>query len=330
MSILLKTHKMLWGRAANRCAFPECRRELVMDASETDDVSLIGEECHIVAREPNGPRGDSPLAQESRDKYDNLILLCSIHHKLIDDQPNTYSVQTLKEMKSLHEKWVRESLQDFDPVRQRDDELYATYIEDWMRYVDIENWKSWTSSVLSFGQPRLAVSCEEQLNNLSEWILSRIWPGRYPELEEAFENFLFVLQDFLQVFHKHSERRDERYETVTFYKYRVVEQDVYDKLLEAYNFHVDLVQDLLLELTRAANYICDRVRQFIDPAFRLKKGVILVSTGPTSSLSFELIRTQYHDSERTLHPYPGLEQFKIERKNRDVHFGVGVEAKKPY
>ena len=43
MGISLKTHKMLWGRAANRCAFPECRRELVMDASETDDKSLIGE-----------------------------------------------------------------------------------------------------------------------------------------------------------------------------------------------------------------------------------------------------------------------------------------------
>jgi hypothetical protein len=55
MSISLKTHKMLWGRAANRCAFPECRRELVMDASETDDESLVGEECHIIAREQNGP-----------------------------------------------------------------------------------------------------------------------------------------------------------------------------------------------------------------------------------------------------------------------------------
>ena len=32
MSISLKTHKMLWGRAANKCAFPECRKDLVVDA----------------------------------------------------------------------------------------------------------------------------------------------------------------------------------------------------------------------------------------------------------------------------------------------------------
>ena len=149
MSISLKTHKMLWGRAANRCAFAECRRELVMDASETDNESLIGEECHIVAREQNGPRGDSQLTQKSRDKYANLILLCKIHHKVIDDQPDTYSVQALKEMKASHEEWVRTSLQDFDPTRQHDDELYAALIEDWMRYADVENWKAWTSYALS-------------------------------------------------------------------------------------------------------------------------------------------------------------------------------------
>lgn len=80
MSIQLKTHKMLWGRSGNICAFPDCKKELVMDISETDDISVVGEEAHIVAREAEGPRGNSPLTPEQRDKYDNLILMCSIHH----------------------------------------------------------------------------------------------------------------------------------------------------------------------------------------------------------------------------------------------------------
>ena len=329
MGISLKTHKMLWGRAANRCAFPECRRELVMDASETDDESLIGEECHIVAREQNGPRGDSPLASESRDKYENLILLCNIHHKVIDDQPNTYSVQALKEMKASHEKWVRTSLQDFDPARQHDDELYATLIEDWMRFADIENWQAWTSYALSDGQPKLLVSDEERLRKLLEWLFSRIWPERYLELEAAFENFLLVLQDFLSVFHRHTEKHRHWFVTVKFYKARGEERDLYHKLGEAYDFHVDLVEDLMLELTRAANYICERIRQFNDPTFRLlKEGVILVESGPTSTLSYDLFRPRYHGGERTLRPYPGLEDFKIARKKRDVHFGTGIEPEK--
>jgi hypothetical protein len=48
--------KLLWGRAANRCSFPECRMMLTTEG----DNSLIGENAHIVARSPDGPRGDSP------------------------------------------------------------------------------------------------------------------------------------------------------------------------------------------------------------------------------------------------------------------------------
>lgn len=87
MPITLKTHKMLWGRAANRCAI--CRMELVMDASETDDEAVVGEACHIVAQKEDGPRGQSPLTQEQRDKYANLILLCNVHHKQVDDHVQT-------------------------------------------------------------------------------------------------------------------------------------------------------------------------------------------------------------------------------------------------
>jgi tetratricopeptide (TPR) repeat protein len=110
MSISLKTHKMLWSLAASRCAFPGCRRELIMDASQTDDESLVGEACHIVAQSPTGPRADLSLPPEQRDHCDNLILLCKVHHKLIDDQPNTYTVQRLLQMKAAHEKWVRLTL----------------------------------------------------------------------------------------------------------------------------------------------------------------------------------------------------------------------------
>jgi hypothetical protein len=108
MAIADKTRKILWGRSGNRCAI--CRRELVMDATAHDDESVVGEECHIVAREPDGPRGHAELSVEERDSYENLILLCRIHHKLIDDQPHTCDSDYLKAMRSSHEAWVREKL----------------------------------------------------------------------------------------------------------------------------------------------------------------------------------------------------------------------------
>ena len=65
MAITDKTRKILWGRSGNLCAI--CRRELVMDATTKDDESVIGDECHMVAREINGPRGNSPLEISQRD-----------------------------------------------------------------------------------------------------------------------------------------------------------------------------------------------------------------------------------------------------------------------
>jgi len=67
MAISLKTHKMLWGRSGNMCAYPECKKVLVADETLTDNPSVVGEEAHIVARKENGPRGKRDLTEEERD-----------------------------------------------------------------------------------------------------------------------------------------------------------------------------------------------------------------------------------------------------------------------
>jgi hypothetical protein len=92
-----------------------CRRELVMDATETDDESLVGEAAHIVAESAAGPRGASPLTPEQRDKYANLILLCNVDHKVVDDQFNEYTVERLSTLKQQHEAWVGASSDSTQP-----------------------------------------------------------------------------------------------------------------------------------------------------------------------------------------------------------------------
>jgi len=52
MTISLKTHKMLWGRFGNGCAFPECKNILIEGKTDTDNESLIGEVAHIVLNTP--------------------------------------------------------------------------------------------------------------------------------------------------------------------------------------------------------------------------------------------------------------------------------------
>lgn len=323
MSISLKTQKMLWGRAASRCAFPECKIELVMDATETDDESLVGEACHIVARSEDGPRGKSELTTEQRDKYSNLLLLCNIHHKIIDDQPGEYSVDALKTLRTKHESWVKSQLQTYDKEKQRDDEIYATYIEEFETYIDVKNWNAWTSYLLSHGQPEIGIVERDNLEELRTWLLNRVWPKRYEKLELAFENFRRVLQDLLNTFDKHSVKIDEDiYRTKKFYQNDTFEQERRHRLLAKFEHHCYLVEDLVLELTRAANYVFDHVRDAISPSYRLTEGILLVTSGPNMDMLFETYKVEYRGEQRTDLPYAGQAKFEAEQRfSRDFHFG---------
>lgn len=64
----------------------------------------MGEVCHVKAQNAGGPRFDPNQTEEARHAFENLILLCSVHHRVVDDQFDTYSVELLSEMKELHER----------------------------------------------------------------------------------------------------------------------------------------------------------------------------------------------------------------------------------
>jgi HNH endonuclease len=120
MAITDKTRKILWGRSGNRCAI--CRRELVIDATPADDESVVGEECHIISGRGQGPRYDGGVPEGRIDDADNLVLLCRVHHKMVDDQCETYTAGLLRNLKLNHEKWVSSSLAEqtqVPPVRIR-------------------------------------------------------------------------------------------------------------------------------------------------------------------------------------------------------------------
>ena len=74
-----RTLKLLWGRAAGRCAVASCRIELTIDATDYDPIVFIGDVAHMVAASSGGPRADEGT-REARNDYENLILL----HPLAD------------------------------------------------------------------------------------------------------------------------------------------------------------------------------------------------------------------------------------------------------
>lgn len=119
MAITDKTRKILWGRSGNRCAI--CRQHLVVDETNVDAESVVGDECHINSGAPNGPRHD-PTAFDLGmvDDLSNLLLLCRVHHKMVDDQFETYTIELLRSIKKNHEQWVESKFTESEgppPIR---------------------------------------------------------------------------------------------------------------------------------------------------------------------------------------------------------------------
>ena len=100
MSITNVTIKKLFGLSKNQCAFPKCTQSVI----DYKAGIVIGEICHIKAKNLEGSRYDSAQSSNERDSYQNLILLCPTHHTIVDNDIGSYTVERLLEIKSDHEK----------------------------------------------------------------------------------------------------------------------------------------------------------------------------------------------------------------------------------
>ena len=103
-SIPDKIKRILWIVAGGRCEFEGCNRPLWFDilTKRTCNAAYI---AHIIADQPDGPRGHKTLSKKKCADIDNIMLLCNDHHKMIDDRNNLqeFTVERLVEMKKRHE-----------------------------------------------------------------------------------------------------------------------------------------------------------------------------------------------------------------------------------
>lgn len=271
MAISTLSRKLLWGHAASHCAMPSCRRELSHRSDFSGGAVLVGEEAHIVAKSPDGPRGDSPLSAEQRDEYSNLILLCPTDHAMIDKAPNAFSVSALLDIKEQHEAWVRTAL---GIASNPADERWAALIDNLTARLGLDTWADDLSPVLSGGEASMAVSTEERLRACLLWIATRQWPKGHKNLHKLIETIGHFLNELLSRFTQHSEtdRSGKRLRFEAFYKISFWDEALYSSLLDEYKECRQYLADITLELTRYVNLFSEIVREEIDPDFRDEQG----------------------------------------------------------
>ena len=94
------TVKRLFAVAKNQCAYPECPTRVV----DPETGIILVEVCHIRARSPKGPRHEPDLPPEQVHAFENLILLCGSHHKLVDTATDKWTTTELEKLKADHER----------------------------------------------------------------------------------------------------------------------------------------------------------------------------------------------------------------------------------
>ena len=101
------TRMILWAKAAGRCQYSGCNKSLIGDLISGAEDKNFGFVAHIVADTPTGPRGDLIRSPLLSDDVSNLMLLCHVHHKLIDvDAVDQHPEERLLAMKAGHERRV--------------------------------------------------------------------------------------------------------------------------------------------------------------------------------------------------------------------------------
>lgn len=92
--------KRLFALSHNVCAFPGCDQRI----ADTQWRSVQAEICHIYGLNPGSARHDPGLPQDDLNDFENLLLMCPNHHRVIDDlEPDAWPAERLLELKASHE-----------------------------------------------------------------------------------------------------------------------------------------------------------------------------------------------------------------------------------
>ncbi len=132
-----KTRYLLWGKAAGRCEYEGCNKPLWLDSLTKAEFNTAYI-AHIIADQPNGPRGDSELSEKLQRDISNLMLMCDEHHRLIDKEDiKGHSVERLREMKCKHEARI-ELLTSIQPEKNSEILLYGARIGEHHTHLSFE------------------------------------------------------------------------------------------------------------------------------------------------------------------------------------------------
>jgi len=96
-----KTRNQIAKRVGWLCSNPSCRAPTVGATSDGNGEILVGTAAHICAAAPGGPRYDQSMSSEEHRSAHNGIWLCRDHGTAVDSHDPEFTVELLREWKTL-------------------------------------------------------------------------------------------------------------------------------------------------------------------------------------------------------------------------------------
>lgn len=108
-----RDYKLLYGRSAGRCNI--CSIEVFLPKQSGEEVTHTGQMAHAY---PYSRKQTAPRFTEGKpldNSYNNLILLCSYDHDIVDEDTDFYTIEKLREIKTTFEEKIRSLLGNLKP-----------------------------------------------------------------------------------------------------------------------------------------------------------------------------------------------------------------------
>jgi len=132
-----KTKDILARRVGTHCSNPNCGKLTSGPQEDPKKALNIGVAAHITAASPAGQRYDKTLTNEQRKSIENGIWLCQSCAKLVDNNPERYTVNLLLKWKLVAEESARRRNEGAGPRSRDRKKYYILSLTDEQRLEDI-------------------------------------------------------------------------------------------------------------------------------------------------------------------------------------------------
>ena len=188
------------------------------------------------------------------------------------------------------------------------DQIYTSLLDSFVENCLPSRWSEWASRAIEL-EPIWSVEVVEGTTVFDVTVRAANWPHKYDELERSFQTLASVLREARETFLRHALYEEKaatlgrpmlmQYRGVKFYKeFREWNPEHYRRLLADWRAWQNKSQALVFEATRAANWLADYARRFINPAFFAVEGKFRLFPNVLSDIPGDLWIPEYTKLER--------------------------------